>query len=246
MIVELKKLQPNPMRDFTIDPIEEDRVKELAASIKEDGCWGGVVCRRTENNGIQIAAGHHRVTAAIKAGIREAEIFAGYMDDAAMIRIYARENALQRGNTSTALAGSVAAAVRFLAKVDLTAETSPESNIRALERLLADIRSGEITRTESLETVLGNLISDKGVGRPLILRLLEDTPGINDNTVKQQLANLKASGDYARIIREVQQQIEKENQEAFKALKRAEEEVRRAEEERIKAEAARKEAEELR
>jgi|SRR5262245_27445471 len=41
-----------------------------------------------------------------------------------MIRIYSRENALQRGNTSTAMAGSVAAAARFLAKAALTGDSS--------------------------------------------------------------------------------------------------------------------------
>jgi hypothetical protein len=34
-------------------------------------------------------------------------------------------------------------------------------------------------------------------------------PGINDGTVQQQLANLKSSADYARIVREVQQAIER-------------------------------------
>lgn len=216
MRVELKNLQPNPMRDFTIDPIDDDRVKELAASIKEDGFWGGVVCRRTKNNGVQIAAGHHRVNAAIKAGIREADVFTGDLDDASMIRIYARENALQRGNTGTALAGSVAAAIRFLMKGSFTGQ-------------LAEIRQ---------------LVD--GIGWTTVLELLEGVPGINQNTVKQQLANLKSSGDYARIIREVQEQIEKENQEALKELERAEREKARAEEEQRRAEAAQKEAEERR
>ena len=40
-------------------------------------------------------------------------------------------------------------------------------------------------------------------------------------TVEQQLANLKASNDYARIVREVQEQIEEENREALKELERA-------------------------
>jgi hypothetical protein len=37
-----------------------------------------------------------------------------------MIRVYARENATQRGNSSTAVAGTVASAVRFLAKGIMT------------------------------------------------------------------------------------------------------------------------------
>lgn len=228
MLIELKSLQPNPMRDFTIDPIDDDRVKELTASIKEDGFWGGVVCRRTTNNRIQIAAGHHRIIAAMKSGIREADVFAGNLDDAAMIRIYARENALQRGNTGTALAGSVAAAVRFLAKSIFTGGTL-----------------GEISQ-RSLDTARGQITTDKGIGWSLVLDLLEGTSGINEGTVKQQLANLKSSGDYARIIREVQEQIEQENEEALKALARAEAEQKKLQAEREAAEAREREAEERR
>src|SRR5262245_7065341 len=197
MKVKLETLQPNPMRDFTVDPIDEDRVKELAESIKEDGFWGGVVCRHANGNGIQIAAGHHRVKAALKAGVQEADVYAGDMDDEQMIRIYARENALQRGNTSTALAGSVAAAVRYKNK---------------------ELFNG-ISSSGFLEDGIKN-----GIGEPTITDFLDGVPGVNKNTVIQQLANLKSSGDYARIIREVQQQIEKDNRERLDALERAERE----------------------
>src|SRR5262245_11701898 len=174
MKVKLETLQPNPMRDFTIDPIDDDRVKELAESIKEDGFWGGVVCRRTNGNGIQIAAGHHRIKAAMKAGIREADVFAGEMNDEQMIRIYARENALQRGNTSTAMAGSVAAALRFKAKQILIGQSSVAN------------------ATDEIKN---------GIGWRPVLEMLEGTSGVSVRTVQDQLANLKASGDYARVIR---------------------------------------------
>jgi hypothetical protein len=42
------------------------------------------------------------------------------LDEGAMIRVYARENATQRGNTGTATAGMIASAVRFLGKAILT------------------------------------------------------------------------------------------------------------------------------
>ena len=38
------------------------------------------------------------------------------MDTPTMIRVYARENATQRGNSSTAVLGSVASAVRYITK----------------------------------------------------------------------------------------------------------------------------------
>ena len=55
------------------------------------------------------------------------------------------------------------------------------------------------------------LQSANGMGRDIITKFLDGVPGINENTVKQQLASLKASGDYARIIGEVRDEIEQEN-----------------------------------
>src|SRR5262245_45191435 len=50
-----------------------------------------------------------------------ADIFvAEDMNDATMVRVYARENATQRGQSSTALTGIVAAAMRYVAKAILT------------------------------------------------------------------------------------------------------------------------------
>ena len=69
-----------------------------------------------EQDQIEIAAGHYRIEAAIKCGIKQAEVFVVDIDKKAMICIYARENATQRGNHSTAAAGSVAAAIRFISK----------------------------------------------------------------------------------------------------------------------------------
>jgi hypothetical protein len=93
-------------------------------------------------------------------------------------------------------------------------------------------------RSSDLPELRGNLTSERGLGREIIVRFLDGVPGINDGTVQQQLANLKSSSDYARIVREVQEQIEHENKEALKELERAEREKARAEEEQRKAEAA--------
>jgi hypothetical protein len=60
--------------------------------------------------------------------------------------------------------------------------------------------------------------------------------------VKQQLAALKASGDYARIIDEVRDEIEREHKEAIREMERAEKARIAAEEAAAKAEQERKEA----
>jgi hypothetical protein len=50
-----------------------------------------------------------------------------------------------------------------------------------------------------LPEMRGNLVhAGRGIGRDLIVRFLKETPGINDDVVQHQLANLKSSGEYAR------------------------------------------------
>lgn len=155
---------------------------------------------------MQICAGHHRVAAALEAGITEADLFvAEAMDDASMIRVYARENATQRGVSSTALAGTVAAAMKYVAKAILTGGAH------------------KFVSKFHLPTLRERLLSDDGVGEPVISTFLDDIPGINVSAVRQQLANLKASGDYARLIAEVQQEIAAE-----KAAEEAQELARQA------------------
>lgn len=95
--------------------------------------------------------------------------------DEQVLRIYARENNTQRGEDNSAQAGPIASAIRVAA--------------RAMRRA---------THTGNLSA--GTQIS-KGVGAPTIAKLLGYSR--DEVVVVIQLANLKASGDYTRILEEV-------------------------------------------
>jgi hypothetical protein len=227
-------LQPNPMRDFSIDPIDDEVVEKLRQSIEEDGFWGGVVCRRLPDGTIQTGAGHHRVKAAIAAGITTADLYvADDLDDSDMVRIYTRENATQRGNSGTAMAGSVAAALRLLVKAALTGNLC-----RILQRL----------SERAAQTIAGQLTAEKsdGLGRDLIIDYFHEQhiQGMGDYTVQQQLANLKASGAYTRILTEIEAEIEQEREEARQAAEEERRRLEQAERERRDAEIRRRQAEE--
>jgi hypothetical protein len=99
------------------------------------------------------------------------------------ILMYGIENATQRSNSSTARIGTVAAALRYLAKEVITGKG----------------RSGDFTSAEA-EATRGHLMGERGIGRDVIVKFLADVPGVNENTVKQHISILKASGDYAKII----------------------------------------------
>lgn len=100
-----------------------------------------------------------------------------------MIRIYARENATQRGNHSTAAAGPVAAAIRFLFKAQSLGDLEFQSTSKYARK-------------------------DQDIGTPTVVAFLKDVPGVTSNTVQEQLANLKKSGNYARILEEVQVDVD--------------------------------------
>lgn len=135
---------------------------------------------------------------------RGAEVFVGDFDDEATIRVYAKENATQRGNHSAAVAGSVLAAVHFLATDLLTGAKYVRTH--------GGGGSGVITPTplsddEILALIAQFLNPKQGIGRRLIAHFLDGVPGINEEIVRAQLANLKASGDYARVIELVHQEL---------------------------------------
>jgi ParB-like chromosome segregation protein Spo0J len=197
MIIQLKKLKPNPTRDFKVDPVDQQQIKKLVGSINDYGFWGGTVCRHGNNNGdIEVVAGWTRVQAAIEKGIKSADLFVGDFDDIATAKAYTIENTTQRGNTVTALAGSVATAISQLAKA----------------LLLDDRHMSQICdmSQKAWESARGNFTSSKGIGEVLIASFLEGT-GIKLSEIREQLASLKKSGDYKRIITEVTGQIQSED-----------------------------------
>lgn len=246
MKVELAKLQPNPYRDFLVDPLEEDAAAPLYQSIADTGFWGGVPVRKTEDGELQIGAGHKRIFAAINAGIQFHDLMVKTYTDEEMIRIYATENLTQRGsNAGLAMTGAVAAAVRYIAKGVLK----------------NDPTFGQYyPKVNGFESVRGNITSEKGLGHDVVLRFFKGISAMNDTLVKEHLAQLKASGDYARIVKEVNDEIAEEQkaerdeldrleQEAEAAKRKAEEavkgEVKQAKAEAKKAEAKVKEKEKV-
>jgi hypothetical protein len=58
------------------------------------------------------------------------------------------------------------------------------------------------TSEKAADVIRGNLLSDKGIGYRLVAGFLATVPGMNSNIVQEQIANLKASGDYQLISKE--------------------------------------------
>jgi hypothetical protein len=229
MNVELEKLKPNPTRDFAVDPIDPEQVALLRQSIDDHGFWGGAVLRQ-KNGHFEIAAGHTRIEAAKLAGITHADLCVADITDEEMVFVYGTENATQRGNSTTATVGTVAAGLRVIARAILL---GPDH----LSRILDTSQHATQYARKSWETARGNLTSENGIGARLISEFLKRVPKVTEYIVKEQLNTLKASPHYKRIITEVTNQIEVERKEAIEELKRAERERKKAEAEAAKSKA---------
>jgi hypothetical protein len=209
MLVDLTTLKPNPLRDFQVDPIDPDAIAPLKASIEAHGFWGGVGCRRALSGAIEVAAGHHRVQAAIEAGITHADLLVRTdIDDEEMVRIYATENGLQRGGQSTAAAGMVLSAVRVIAKRKLNkflTWSSPGKNLD-LAAIHRNFTRGNGVGGEAIYNFLHHFPDDEKDDEAQPVRAAppgqkhERIPGMTQEAIQEQLRNLKASGDYGRII----------------------------------------------
>lgn len=122
--------------------------------------------------------------------------------DEQILRIYARENNTQRGEDNSAQAGPIASAVKVLAR-----------QLRRSEKAQAKARRVSTPTSEQKDSI----------GRNSIAKLCGYEA--HSEIVRLQVANLKASGDYARILSEVEAEFgddapEKLKDEAAKARAR--------------------------
>ena len=94
MRVKLKNVNPNPYRDMGSYPILRTKVDQLKKSIASTSFWDNIVAREDGKGGIQIAYGHHRLTALreLYDGEHELDFIVRDLDDGDMLKIMAHEN----------------------------------------------------------------------------------------------------------------------------------------------------------
>lgn len=116
MILKLKDILSNPFRDLKVNPLIEEKIVSLVGSINLTGFWDNVVVRKNSEGKYECAYGHHRIAAAIRAGLTEVNFIVKKLDDATMIQIMDNENRDTYGSTPASLIESVSAIVKALAK----------------------------------------------------------------------------------------------------------------------------------
>ena len=113
--VSIGDLHANPYRNMKHYPINEEKVKALVSSIDQTGFWSNILVRK-EGDKIQIAYGHHRLSALKKAYHKDevVKLPMAKLDDAEMIQIMANENMEEYRTRPSIIDETVKAAKEFL------------------------------------------------------------------------------------------------------------------------------------
>ncbi len=92
--IKLSSIKPNPYRDFSHYPIQEERIEALRESIQATSFWGETIIARPAGRFYELAYGHHRWQAALKEFGKAGEVTISIRDlsDSQMLQMMAREN----------------------------------------------------------------------------------------------------------------------------------------------------------
>jgi len=141
--IPLSHVEPNPYRNFAKNPLRDDHIAHLRASISSTSFWGGIMVRPhpSRRGHYQLAFGHARFQAALDEGIKRADfVVRDDLDDDAMVRAMADENITQFGRDEYATyREAVSAAIERIMGETLEG--------RCPENIFSTDRQNEITRT---------------------------------------------------------------------------------------------------
>lgn len=94
--IALSDLYDNPFqylaRSATDESLQEEKIEELAESIRTNGFYGALLARARKEGGYELAYGHRRRGAARQAGLEAVPVKVMQLDNAQMARIMASEN----------------------------------------------------------------------------------------------------------------------------------------------------------
>jgi len=116
MKIKLKDIFLNPNRDLVFNPLNEQKVLALMESINATGFWTNTILRKSpDGKGYQQAYGAHRVEAARRCGITEAEFVVRELDEGMMLKMLELENSEDYRYCPLSLLESCRAVVNALA-----------------------------------------------------------------------------------------------------------------------------------
>ncbi len=91
--LKLSDVLPNPFRNLVKYPLDAEKLATLQRSIENTKFWTNVAVREQKNGKYELVYGHHRLAAAIKAGVKEHDFIVEVLTDEEMLMWLALDNA---------------------------------------------------------------------------------------------------------------------------------------------------------
>jgi hypothetical protein len=256
VILKLKGILSNPFRDLKANPLIAEKVDELEGSINLTGFWDNVVVRKNSDGKYELAYGHHRLAAAIKAGLEEADFIVKKLDDAMMIQIMDNENRETYGSSPQSIIESVRAVVQSLAKgnipVFVISKDTPKTHIRYAPSFVPGVPSASGAERPytalSISVFLGREKRDgkeanKGIVAALDALYLKERGRFNDALLVTQDRTGAKVPITTRELQRITADIKREVETVDKRTETAKKEAERLDAEQRKIQAEQKAAE---
>jgi ParB-like chromosome segregation protein Spo0J len=164
MKVKLKNVLPNPFRDMDNYPIHPQKIELLKKSIESTEFWENVVARDAGNGKIELAYGHHRLTALreIYGPNTEFNWIVRDLDDEEMLKIMADENAQEWGHVSDVERETVRAVVKAYSEDKIGLNKPPADTPKSKTRFAPSFCYGvpstdAVERPYTIDTILSFL-----------------------------------------------------------------------------------------
>lgn len=209
MKIKIKDLKPNPFRDTSNYPMNEEKVRMLAESIKQTGFWDNILARK-QNVNYQIAYGHHRLAAIreVMNPIDEIDIPVKELSDALMIKIMANENMDEWKTTPQVIDETVRVTKKFL-------EEHPEE--------VKKIWNGDAPMGASVgRSIISRFLGGKAWSEDRVsyslerLHLIEDK--IIDSEAIKSLPTERSARDFVKAVKETKLPLNKQRAAVEKIL----------------------------
>jgi len=144
MKVKLKNVRPNPFRDMETYPCKQDKLTALKRSIEDTEFWENIVARECKG-GIEIAYGHHRLTALqeVYSPNTEFNFIIRDLSDTEMAKIMASENMEEWGSDADVEQETVRAIVKGYAEGRIDLGTMPAKTAKTSIRYAPNFAIGD-------------------------------------------------------------------------------------------------------
>jgi hypothetical protein len=134
VIIKFKDIVPNPYRDLVHNPLREETIEDLRSSVRATGFWDNVAVRKRKDGKFELGGGHHRIEAAKREGMTEADFIVKKWDESQMIKVKHDEDKARKAFDAVTMIESVRAVVGALAAGAIPPfeinEKTPKSSIR--------------------------------------------------------------------------------------------------------------------